>query len=281
MQNAITVDVEDYFHPSEVQRSIQQSEWDSLPSRVCESTDRVLALFEKHGIKGTFFVLGWVAERHPGLVRRIASLGHQIGNHSFYHRLVYGLTPAEFRLDTMQAQDAIANACGVLPTAYRAPSYSITSRSLWALEILAESGITHDSSIYPISHDRYGIPGFQRFATPMKTPSGFILEVPIATSRVPGHRWLTPIGGGAYLRLLPYRYTAAGLRQLNQDDGQPACVYFHPWEMDPGQPRVAEGWLSRTRTYFGQTTMEGKVDRLLSEFDFGPFDAVYPWKEKV
>jgi polysaccharide deacetylase family protein (PEP-CTERM system associated) len=277
MQNIITVDVEDYFHPSEVQRSVLTTDWDALPSRVCESTDRVLDLFAKHRITGTFFVLGWVANRHPALLRRIASFGHQLGNHSFYHRLVYSLTPAEFRTDTMQAQDSIANASGVMPTAYRAPSYSITSQSLWALEILVQAGITHDSSIYPISHDRYGIPGFKRFATLMQTPSGPIMEIPIATSQVPGHRWLTPVGGGAYLRLLPYRYTAAGLRSINEDDSQPACVYFHPWELDPEQPRIAKGWLSRMRTYLGQNTMERKIDRLFSEFSFGSLNSVLPW----
>jgi polysaccharide deacetylase family protein (PEP-CTERM system associated) len=277
MRNVITVDVEDYFHPSEIQRTVSASMWDGLPSRVCASTARVLDLFAEHNVRGTFFVLGWVADRYPALVRRIADSGHQVGNHSFSHQLVYSLSPSEFREDTARAQQAIADACGVVPTAYRAPSYSITSRSLWALEILAEIGVTHDSSIYPITHDRYGIPGFQRYASLIKTPSGPIMEVPIATARVPSQSWLTPVGGGAYLRLLPYRYTAAGLRSINHNDVKPACVYFHPWEMDPEQPRLARGFLSRTRTYLGQNGMERKVNRLLSEFDFAPMNIVLPW----
>jgi polysaccharide deacetylase family protein (PEP-CTERM system associated) len=216
-----------------------------------------------------------VAERHPGLIRRIAEAGHEIGCHSYHHRLIYDLTPGEFRKDTQRACAAIQDACGVTPTAYRAPSYSVVSDTLWALDILAECGFTHDSSIFPIVHDRYGIPGFPRFARTLTTRSSPIIEVPAATVRLRSGR-IAPVGGGAYLRLFPYRYTAAGIRVLNQIERQPACVYIHPWELDPGQPRLANGFVSRLRTYSGLNSVRGKISRLLAEFRFSTLSSVYP-----
>jgi polysaccharide deacetylase family protein (PEP-CTERM system associated) len=275
MQNIISVDVEEYFHPSELQKYINADQWSSLPSLVEPQTRRVLELFERHHVKGTFFVLGWVAKRHPQLLRDIASAGHEIGCHSYAHRLVYDLTPAEFRNDTVQAMGAIEDACGLTPTAYRAPSYSITARSMWALEILAECGFTHDSSIYPILHDRYGIPGFGSHARTLWTPSGSIVEVPIATVKL-SEESSAPVGGGAYLRLLPYRYTAAGIRRINTHQQQPACMYFHPWELDVAQPRLAQGWLSSLRTYSGLRSMPDKLERLLSDFEFTTLTSVHP-----
>jgi len=272
IRNIISVDVEEYFHPTELAKCVRQEEWTSLPSLVEPETQRVLEIFDRHQVKGTFFVLGWVAERHPALIRDIASRGHEIACHSFFHRLVYDLTPAEFREDTRRAVEAIENACGIRPRAYRAPSYSITEKSLWALEILAECGFTHDSSIYPIQHDRYGIPGFGRHGRVMPTPAGSIVEVPIATVQLSPQN-VAPVGGGAYLRLLPYRYTAAGVRRMNSDDHQPACMYFHPWELDPDHPRLAQGWVSRLRTYTGLRSMGRKVERLLADFEFGTLTA--------
>ncbi len=274
MRNAISVDVEEYFHPSEVEKYVHADQWTSLPSLVGPQTRRILDIFDRQAVKGTFFVLGWVAERQPALVREIASRGHEIACHSFWHRLVYNLTPAQFREDTQRAIQAIEDACGITPRAYRAPSYSITERSLWALEILAECGFTHDSSIYPIKHDRYGIPGFGRHASTLSTPSGLIVEVPIATVKL-SDELIAPVGGGAYLRLLPYRYTAAGIRRINRHDQQPACMYVHPWELDPDHPRLARGLVSRLRTYTGLRSMEGKLERLLSDFEFSTFTAVY------
>ncbi len=276
MINAISVDVEDYFHPSEVQRYVPASRWDELPPRVEAATGQVLDLFASERVRGTFFILGWVARRHPALVRRIFDAGHELGCHSFAHRLAYHLTPDEFRRDVEQAQDAIAQACGVRPRVFRAPSYSIVPKTMWALEILASMGFTHDSSIYPIVHDRYGAPGFPRHAHPVQTPAGAILEVPAATVRLPGGG-VSPIGGGAYLRLLPYRYVAAGVRRVNRDEKQPVCLYFHPWELDPEQPRLARGALSRLRTYGGLAGMPGKTRRLLREFSFRPLTEVFPF----
>lgn len=279
MLNAISVDVEDYFHPSEVQRRIGVDRWDALDSRVVESTSSVLRLFDRYGVKGTFFVLGWVAERHPGLVADIRARGHEIGCHSYAHQLVYEMGPEEFRRDTERALEAIEKACGVRPKSYRAPSFSITERSMWALRVLAECGIEMDSSIVPISHDRYGIPGFSRVPKLVRTESGAVLEVPVATIELTGFG-VMPVGGGGYLRMLPYRYTAAGLRRVNELEGRPGCVYFHPWEVDPKQPRIAEGAVSRMRTYLGLNSMMKKLERLLGDFDFGTMGAVYANQEE-
>jgi polysaccharide deacetylase family protein (PEP-CTERM system associated) len=275
MWNVLSVDLEEYFHPSELQPSLGLTDRSTLPSRVEYQTNKILDLFVQHNVHATFFVVGWVAERHPALVRQIADAGHEIGCHSYAHELVYRLTPQEFRTDTLDCLSAIADACGRVPRCYRAPSYSITKESMWALDILAELGFTHDSSIYPIAHDRYGIPGFPRQAHTIHTQSGPIHEVPIATIQFPNGR-TAPVGGGAYLRLLPYRYIAAGLRKINAEERQPACVYFHPWEIDPDQPRLAKGILARMRTYTGLRSMLYKIDRLLGDFHFAPMTAVHP-----
>jgi polysaccharide deacetylase family protein (PEP-CTERM system associated) len=274
MLNAATVDVEEYFHPTEVQAAVDQSRWPSLPSRVEYQLRHVLELLENRRTKATFFVLGWVAERNPRAIEKIAAAGHEIGCHSHFHQLVYSLSPQEFRRDTRRAVAAIQNACGVTPKLYRAPSYSITTKSMWALEILVEEGFVSDSSIYPIAHDRYGIPGSPRHAHVIETPAGPIREIPIATVRLSNDR-VAPIGGGGYLRLLPYRYTSAGIRRLNREENQPACIYFHPWEIDPDQPRLASGLIARVRTYTGLSGMLHKLDRLLTEFQFSTLSRVY------
>jgi polysaccharide deacetylase family protein (PEP-CTERM system associated) len=271
--NVLSVDVEEYFHPSEVQRFIA-ADWNTLPSRIEWQTMQIIEMFARHHVKATFFIVGWVAEKHPQIVRAIADAGHEIGCHSYAHRLVYELTAEEFRRDTERCVNAIADAAGCGVRAYRAPSYSITNDSMWALEILAELGFSHDSSIYPIRHDRYGIPGFPRHAHVIETPSGPICEVPIATVEFSSGR-TAPVGGGAYLRLLPYRYTAAGIRKLNAEK-QSACVYFHPWEIDPDQPRLANSMISRMRTYTGLHSMMHKLDRLLTDFRFSTMADVHP-----
>ncbi|MGA3040032.1 MAG: XrtA system polysaccharide deacetylase [Bryobacteraceae bacterium] len=275
MRNVLTVDVEEYFHPTEMQSAAPIETWGALPSRVESQTLRVLNMLARRNILGTFFVVGWVAEHHPNLVRRIVAEGHQVGCHSYAHRLVYELTALEFQQDTERAVKAIEDAAGVTPRVYRAPSFSITNRSLWALDVLAGCGFTHDSSVYPIQHDRYGIPGFSRHAQTLSTAAGPILEVPAATVRLPGNR-IAPVAGGGYLRLLPYRYIAAGIRRINEDDGAPACVYFHPWELDTELPRVASGWSSRIRTFTGVRGMASKVERLLSDFQFATVTALHP-----
>lgn len=275
MVNILTIDVEEYFHPSEVQRRVPVEKWESLPSRVEAETYAVLDLLARHHARATFFVVGWVAERHPRMMRRIVEAGHEIGCHSYAHQLVYDLTPEEFRADTQRAVRSIEDAVEVTPCLYRAPSYSITRRSFWALEILAECGFTYDSSIYPVMHDRYGIPGFERRAHTIRTAAGPILEVPIATAKLSGGT-VVPVGGGAYLRLWPYRFTAAGIRRINREERRPACVYFHPWEIDRDQPRIATGLVARLRTYTGIGGMEKKLAKMLTDFRFLPMTEVYP-----
>lgn len=275
MVNAISIDVEDYFHPSEVQSTAGPLDWDRLPSRVEASTGRCLDLLARHNVRGTFFVLGWVAERFPALVRSISHAGHEIACHSYAHQLVYELGREAFRADTMRAVQAISDASGVAPKGYRAPSYSVTTRSLWALDVLAELGFRYDSSIYPIRHDRYGIPGYARSVQRVRTSAGTLIEIPPATVQLSKAR-TAPVGGGGYLRLLPYVYTAAGIRRLNHVDGIPACIYFHPWEIDAGAPRMASGALARLRTYLGLGGMEKKLDRLLTDFRFAAIADVFP-----
>jgi polysaccharide deacetylase family protein (PEP-CTERM system associated) len=273
MLNVLTVDVEDYFHPTEVAHA-DPAQWLTFPSRIHIGVDFLLDALAQHGHRATFFILGWVADHHPETVRKIAAAGHEIGCHSYQHRLVHSLTPAQFKEDTIRAVRAIEDACGTSPKAYRAPSYSIVSTSFWALDILAECGFTHDSSIYPINHDRYGVPGFSRHANVITTPSGPILEVPIAAAPLSGTR-VAPVGGGAYLRLFPYRYTAAGIRRINRVDRQPACIYLHPWEMDPHAPKLADGFISRLRTYTGLPGMSRKILKLLADFRFSTLSEIH------
>lgn len=281
MINVLTIDVEEYFHPTEVQNSVGDcASWTRLPSRIESQTALILDLLAECRVKGTFFVLGWVAYRKPGLIRKIAEAGHEIGCHSYAHKLVYAQSRAEFTSDLNAAMKAIADACGIRPTVYRAPSYSITQRSLWALEILVEHGFTHDSSIFPINHDRYGIPGFSRHACVVTTPAGPIREIPIAAVRLSRTR-VAPVGGGGYLRLLPYCYTAAGIRRINSEDSQPACIYFHPWELDAGQPRLASGFVAQLRTYTGIGGMRTKISRLLKDFRFDTVSAIHPVVEEI
>ena len=274
MINALTIDVEEYFHPSEVEPYVAPSSWQSLPSRVDQQISRILDVLDENDVKATFFILGWIAEHRPRIVRKIASRGHEIACHSYAHRLVYSMTPDQFRDDTKRAVAAIEDACGITACAYRAPSYSITARSLWALDILVQLGFKYDSSIYPVNHDRYGIPGFNRHAVNYQTPSGPIVEVPIGTVQL-GQHTVAPIGGGGYLRLLPYCYTAAGIRRVNGTEARPVCVYFHPWEIDPEQPKLASGRIAKLRTYTGLGSMERKIARLLRTFDFSTLSAVY------
>jgi polysaccharide deacetylase family protein (PEP-CTERM system associated) len=270
--NALTVDVEDYFHVSAFADRIPTSQWGSFNSRVCSNTDRLLEIFDDAGVRGTFFVLGWVAERFPDLVRRILSAGHELASHSYSHGLVYDTTPDQFRADLRRARAAIEDAAGVGIFGYRAPSYSITEPSLWALDVLVDEGYTYDSSIYPIRHDRYGIPGWARHIHRIERAEGMIWELPGSTVRRAGVN--LPIGGGGYFRLLPYEWTRRGIRALNHAEGQPAIFYLHPWEIDPDQPRVSVGALSRLRHYYNLDETESRLRRLLGEFRFGTVSEV-------
>jgi len=266
--NALTVDVEDYFHVSALAPSIDRGSWGSRESRVVGNTHRLLDLFGQFGVRGTFFVLGWVAERHPRLVKDIAGAGHEVACHGFSHRLVYEQSPEEFREETLRSKRLLEDTIGAAVLGYRAASYSIVRRSLWALDILAEAGFAYDSSIFPVHHDRYGIPDAERNPHRMATPGGrWIVEWPLAVASVLGFR--LPVAGGGYFRLLPYALSRWGLASINRRDRRPFIFYLHPWEIDPGQPRVRVGWLSRFRHYTNLDKCEARLRRLLGDFRFG------------
>jgi polysaccharide deacetylase family protein (PEP-CTERM system associated) len=268
LKNVVSVDVEDYFHAETLAAVAPRSQWDGYACRVERNTRRLLDLFAARHIQATFFVLGWVAERFPALVRDIASAGHELACHSYWHRLIYQLNPKDFRDDTERAKCIIEQTAGVAIYGYRAPTYSIVSGSLWALEILVELGFTYDSSIFPIHHDRYGIPAAPRAPFRIQTPAGPLMEFPLTTFRIGGHS--LPVGGGGYLRLLPRWYTQFGIRRAQQD-GLPIIVYVHPWEIDPGQPRLADKLTSRLRHYTNLAKTYDRLSDVLREGTFTSF----------
>jgi polysaccharide deacetylase family protein (PEP-CTERM system associated) len=265
--NALTVDVEDYYHVSGFERHIARDRWDDYPSRVVANTQRLLDLFARYSVRATFFVLGWVAERFPQLVSQIQAAGHEIGSHSFWHRLVYEQTPTEFRDDLVRSRRVLEEATGLAVTAYRAPSFSITRRSLWALEILAEEGFEIDSSIFPIFHDRYGIPNAEMHPHELQTPAGSLWEFPASVQRIAGVN--LPVSGGGYFRLYPVWLTQRLLQRINGQQ-QPFMFYVHPWEIDSAQPRLRAGSvMGRMRHYLNLETTQDKLETLLKEFRFG------------
>ncbi|MGA2389742.1 MAG: XrtA system polysaccharide deacetylase [Candidatus Sulfotelmatobacter sp.] len=261
----VSVDVEDYFHAESFSEVVDRANWDSHSSRVEANTRRLLELLAELDIHGTFFILGWVADRFPGLVREIAACGHELGCHSYWHRLIYKLDPTEFREDTHRAKSVIEDISGQAVYGYRAPTYSVIDRSVWALEILTELGFSYDSSIFPIRHDRYGMPDAPRAPFRFQTPSGPMTEFPITTFRVAGHN--LPVGGGGYLRLLPRVYTRLGLQRV-QREGLPVVIYIHPWEIDPEQPRLAGRLSSRLRHY---TNLSQTLERFRSVLQTGTY----------
>ncbi len=272
MINALTIDVEDYFHVTAFDRCIRPDEWDSYPLRVEGNTLRILDMLDEFAVRATFFVLGWVAERCPGLVKEIQRRGHEIACHGYGHQLIYRLSPEEFRQDVSKAKDILENICGTQVHGYRAPSYSITAKSLWALDILVEEGFTYDSSIFPISHDIYGMPGGERFPHTISTPSGTLEEFPLSTFSMQSAGWnyRLPIAGGGYLRLFPAALVSRALHLINTREKQPVIVYFHPWEIDPQQPRIKAGLKSCFRHYLNLERMELKIRHLLGNLNFSP-----------
>lgn len=267
--NVFSVDVEDYFQVEAFSDVVQRERWDAYTLRVEDNTLRLLDLLDERDVEATFFVLGWVAERLPNLVREIASRGHEIACHSYWHRLIYKLDRAEFLEDTRRAKDVIEQAAGCAVYGYRAPSYSITAESLWALEALVETGFTYDSSIFPIRHDVYGIPSAPRGPFRVNTPSGPLVEYPITTFRF-GAGPNFPVGGGGYLRLLPFWYTRLGFERAHADN-LPLIAYVHPWEVDPGQPRLPGRARSRFRHYTNLAQMYDRLGALLHLGDFTSF----------
>jgi polysaccharide deacetylase family protein (PEP-CTERM system associated) len=272
MLNALSVDVEDWFQVGAFERVIAKADWDGLPQRVERNAGAVLDLFDEAGVKGTFFTLGWVAERHPALIRRIVEAGHEIASHGWDHDRVYSLTPEAFRADLRRAHDAISAAGGVAPTGYRAPSFSIDARTPWAHQVLAEEGYAYSSSVAPIAHDHYGWREAPRFAH-RPLPGSDLIELPVTTFEVAGRRMAA--GGGGFFRLLPYRFSSWAIDRVNDGDGRPAVFYFHPWEIDPGQPRVAGAPLkSRLRHYSRLSAMRPKLLRLFKSHAWGRTDQV-------
>lgn len=264
--NAMSVDVEDYFQVNAFDTVVPRARWDSLESRVCHNTERLLAMFERAGVTATFFVLGWVAERFPSLVTAIAAQGHEIASHGYAHRLIYDQTPEAFRDDVRRAKDLLERVAGVHVDGYRAPSYSVTTQTLWSLDVLIEEGYRYDASIFPIKHDRYGIPSAPRHPYVLTRDSGSLVEAPASTVRCAGVN--LPIAGGGYFRILPYAWTRWGIRRLNQREGRPAIFYLHPWEIDPAQPRFEAGFLSRFRHYRNLDQTEARLQHLLRDFRF-------------
>jgi polysaccharide deacetylase family protein (PEP-CTERM system associated) len=271
--NALTVDVEDYFHVSAFSNHIDRNHWDRYPCRVEANTRLLLGMFSEADVKATFFVLGWVAERYPALVREIAARGHEVACHGYSHELVYHQTPAVFREESKRAKDVLEDIIQKPINGYRAASYSITPKSTWALDVLAELGFRYDSSIFPVRHDRYGIPGARREPHIMSTPAGHALvEFPLSTLQV--FRYRLPVAGGGYFRLFPYWFTRYALSRINAADGLPYVFYLHPWEIDPDQPRVSAGMLSRFRHYQNLGRCQERLVALLQDFSFDTVEHV-------
>jgi polysaccharide deacetylase family protein (PEP-CTERM system associated) len=266
--NAMSVDVEEYFHASALERVAPRARWESLPSRVVPTTHLLLELFAARQVRATFFILGWVAQRHPGLVREIAAAGHEIASHGFWHQIVYSLSPEAFREDVRRSKHVLEDLVGRDVIGYRAPSFSITRQSLWALDILVEEGYGYDASVFPVRHDRYGIPDAPRHAYALSRQSGMLDEVPPSTVRVAGQN--LAVAGGGYFRLLPYWWTRAGISRLNRREGRPAIFYLHPWEVDGEQPRMPVPLGTRLRHYGNLSRTSSRLRRLLEEFRFAP-----------
>jgi polysaccharide deacetylase family protein (PEP-CTERM system associated) len=269
--NALTIDVEDYFQVSAFADHIRRSEWDVLPCRIEQNIDLILSMLHDADLQATFFTLGWIAERYPELIRRISDSGHELASHGFAHRRATEQQRGEFLADIQLAKAVIEDVSGKTVSGYRAPSFSIGPANPWAFKCIGEAGYRYSSSIYPIRHDHYGAPDAPRFAHE-STPG--LVELPVATVRVFNANW--PAGGGGYFRLLPYAISRWSIRRINDIDGKPAIFYFHPWELDPDQPRVdGPGAKTRFRHYLNLRRMQPKLKRLLKDFRWDRVDRVF------
>ena len=269
--NALTIDVEDYFQVSAFAPYIQRSEWETMPCRVEQNIDRILALLSETNVKATFFTLGWIAERYPELVRRVAQSGHELASHGFSHQRATEQGRDEFLADIRLAKAILEDISGQAVDGYRAPSFSIGPSNPWASECIGEAGYRYSSSVYPIRHDHYGVPDAPRFAH--ETSPG-LLELPVATVRMFSANW--PAGGGGYFRLLPYTVSRWSIKRINTVDRKPAMFYFHPWELDPDQPRVqGPSAKSRFRHYLNLKRTEPRMRRLLADFSWDRVDRVF------
>jgi len=273
MYNALTIDVEDYYMVSAFADVVKFEDWHRYESRVEKNTCRLLDLLEEYGVKATFFILGWVAERHPALVQRISAAGHEIASHGYNHRLVYDLTADEFREDVRKAKNVLEDIIGAPVIGYRATSYSVVKKTLWALDILIEEGFLYDSSIFPIHHDRYGFPEADRFPYTVKTRGGKIVEFPPSTYSLLGMN--IPVAGGGYFRLFPLPITKAAIKRINQKEKKAVLLYVHPWEIDVDQPRLKGGRLSEFRHYINLHTTLPKLRVCMREFKLKPLAEFY------
>jgi polysaccharide deacetylase family protein (PEP-CTERM system associated) len=275
--NAMTVDVEDYFQVSAFEKNIERKQWDSIPHRIEHNTNRILDLFEQSQIKATFFTLAWVAERYPALIRRITADGHELASHGYQHIRVTSQTAEEFRQDIRISRKILEDIGGQAILGYRAASYSIGSKNLWALEVLAEEGFQYSSSIYPVKHDLYGMPDAPRYAFyPDNAPQ--LLEIPISTINFMGKNW--PCGGGGFFRLYPYWCSKLAYQHINRQEHQAGIFYFHPWEIDVDQPRQANlPFKSQFRHYLNLNRMEGRLSNLLQDFSWDTMQNVFLSKQ--
>ncbi|WP_320826514.1 XrtA system polysaccharide deacetylase [Reinekea sp.] len=266
--HAMTIDVEDYFHVAALCKVVRPDQWHQQPSRVVNNTHTILQLFADKKIRATFFVLGWVAERYPELVKEISALGHEVASHGYSHQLIYNQTPELFRAETLRAKQILENLSQAPILGYRAASYSITLRSLWALDVLTELGFTWDSSIFPVYHDNYGMPNTPNEPYRIQTRNGLMLtEFPLTAAKVAGMN--IPAAGGGYFRQFPYPLFRLLFRRASQGNRVPKVFYLHPWEIDPDQPRFSEAsWLSRFRHYTNLEKCEARLKRFIDDFAF-------------
>ena len=267
--NIMSVDVEEHFQVSAFANTVSKADWATIPSRVCRNMDRILALFSEKNVKATFFTLGCVAERFPQLMREIVAQGHELASHGYEHDRVSALSPRDFLQDVTRTRKILEDISGSAVNGYRAPSFSINEETAWAHDVLQQAGYAYSSSIYPVNHDHYGFPSAPRF--PFRLKEGGLLEVPLTTASALGRNW--PAAGGGYFRLLPTGYSRWALRRVNREDGMPAVFYFHPWEIDPDQPRVSGLPLSsKFRHYVNLRHFEGRLATMLDEFSWGRMD---------
>jgi len=274
----MSVDVEDYFQVSAFEAHVDRGSWNTLPCRVEANVERVLELFENHQVQATFFTLGWVADRYPEVVKKIVDNGHELASHGWEHRRVSSQSPAEFREDITRTKHLLEDVGGGAVKGYRAASYSIGSEQAWAWKELADAGYQYSSSIVPIKHDHYGIPGAPRFA--FETAEKALLEVPITTVSVAGRN--LNCGGGGWFRLFPYAFSRWALNRVNNEEEEPGIFYFHPWEIDPDQPKM-QGLSAKTsfRHYLNLSRTYGRLEKLLTDFQWGRMDEIFLPKEVV
>lgn len=269
--NIMTVDVEDYFQVSAMESVIARDSWDSISCRVENNTHKILDMFARHEAKATFFVLAWVAERYPALVKRIVAEGHELANHGYDHKRITQFNREEFKQDLLKSKEILEDIGSVKIDGYRAPSYSIMKDNLWAHDVLADCGFRYSSSVYPVKHDLYGIPDAPRFK--YQTKAKGLIEYPITTVKLLGKN--IPCGGGGFFRLYPYALSQWAIKRVNRIDQQPSIFYFHPWEIDPGQPKQQGISLkTRFRHYLNLHKMENRLERLLHQFEWTTMKAM-------